>query len=151
MYLVTLPLLLRGILRWRNRKRVTMSNRNLKIELYKRDPRCHWCRRITKLICEPNLRHVDPLMATIDHIVSRYHVHRWIKKTGKKRRKVLACYECNHRRSVQETLSLSRAEVLQRSKGFSLSPKGKPKIIKPVKNVKQALLQLNSPKEILCE
>lgn len=122
-----------------------MSNRNLKLELYNRNPHCHWCGRLTKLICESNLRHVDPLMATIDHIVSRYHVHRWIKKKGRGRRKVLACYECNHKRSVQETLCLSRAEVLERSKGFSFSPRGKPKIIKPVSNVRATLARLNKP------
>ena len=125
-----------------------MSNRTLKLELWQKDNKCHWCKRVTKLICEANLRHVDPLMATIDHVVSRYHVHRWVKKKHKGRRKVLACYECNHRRSVQETLGLSRAEVLQRSRGFSLSPRGKPKIIKPVKNVREALAKLNTSSNV---
>jgi hypothetical protein len=122
-----------------------MSNRTLKLELYQKDPRCHWCGRVTKLICEANLHHVDPLMATIDHIVSRLNIGRWVQKKGGQRRKVLACYKCNHDRSVQETLCLSRAEVLDRSKGFSLSPRGKPKIIKPVKNVKEAKKQLGLP------
>ena len=126
-----------------------MSNRSLKFGLYQKDPRCHWCGRITKLICDSNIRHVDPLMATIDHVVSRYHVHRWVKKNGKHKHKVLACYECNHNRSVQETLGLSRAEVLRRSKGFSLSPRGDPKIIKPVKNVREALARLNKSDTIL--
>jgi hypothetical protein len=123
-----------------------MSNRSYKLELYKKDPRCHWCRRITKLICKSNLYDVDPLMATIDHIVSRLSPYRWVKKKKHIKRRVLSCYECNHRRSVRETLSLSRAEILERSKGFSLSPRGKPKIIKPVKNVKEALAKLNTLK-----
>lgn len=122
-----------------------MSNRTLKLELYRQDPRCHWCKRVTKLTCEKFIRgHADPLMATIDHVVSRYHPHRWVKKKKHHRRKVLACYECNHNRSVQETLCLSRAEVLERSKGFSLSPRGKPKIIKPLETVGAVLAKLNS-------
>ena len=90
------------------------------------------------------MQQVDPLMATIDHVVSRYCISRWILKKKGQKRKVLACYECNHKRSVQETLGLSRAEILKRSKGFSFSPRGKPKIIKPVENVQSALELLNS-------
>jgi len=127
------------------RMTTTMSNRTLKLELHKKDPRCHWCKRITKLICQPFIRgHADPLMATIDHVVSRYNPHRWVKKKKNHRRKVLACYECNHSRSVQETLCLSRSEVLERSKGFSLSPRGKPKIIKPLATVSAVLAKLNT-------
>lgn len=127
-----------------------MSNRTLKLELFKADPHCHWCKRVTKLICQPFIRgHADPLMATIDHVVSRYHPHRWVKKKKNHRRKVLACYECNHSRSVQETLSLSRAEVLERSKGFSLSPRGHPKIIKPLANVTAVLAKLNVPSSLV--
>lgn len=125
--------------------KMTMSNRTLKLELWQQDPRCHWCKRVTKLTNLATLRgHPDPLMATIDHVVSRYHPHRWVKKKKNHQRKVLACYQCNHSRSVQETLCLSRAEVLKRSQGFSLSPRGKPKIIKPVENVREALAHLNS-------
>ena len=82
-------------------------------------------------------------MATIDHVVSRLNVHRWVQKRGGQKRKVLACYECNHKRSVQETLSLSRSEVVKRSRGFSLNPRGKPKIIKPLPTMKQAISKLN--------
>lgn len=122
---------------------MTMSNHKLKIQLFEEDPRCHWCQRITKLICSAALSgEADPLMATIDHVVSRYHLHRWIKRKRGQKRKVLACYQCNHGRSTQETLCLSRMEILERSKGFSLSPRGKPKINKPlatIREVKKAL------------
>ena len=122
-----------------------MSNRTLKLELWQKDDKCHWCKRHTILTHEPNLRgKPNPLMATIDHVVSRYCISRWILKKKGQKRKVLACYECNHKRSVQETLGLSRAEILKRSKGFSFSPRGKPKIIKPVENVQSALELLNS-------
>lgn len=123
---------------------MTMSNHKLKVQLFNEDPRCHWCKRVTKLICEKALTgEADPLMATIDHVVSRYHLHRWVKRKAGQKRKVLACYECNHNRSIQETLCLSRAEVLRRSKGFSLSPRGKPKIIKPVDTVHEVKKILN--------
>ena len=122
-----------------------MSNRSLKIELYKKDPKCYWCKRHTILISEPNLKgHPNPLMATIDHIVSRFSPYRWKKKLPGQRRKVLSCYECNHNRSVQETLCLSRAEVLKRSQGFSLSPRGKPKIIKPLSTIREVKKQLSA-------
>ena len=81
-------------------------------------------------------------MATIDHVVSRVYMARWKAKKKGQKRKVLSCYECNHRRSVQETLSLSRAEVVKRSKGFSLNPRGKPKIIKPLPTINQVKKQL---------
>ena len=122
-----------------------MSNHRLKIQLFEKDPRCHWCKRVTKLICEKALTsEADPLMATIDHVVSRYHLHRWVKRKKGQKRKVLACYECNHNRSIQETLCLSRAEVLQRSRGFSLSPRGKPKIKKPLETVREVKKALNA-------
>jgi hypothetical protein len=115
-----------------------MSNHKLKIQLFNTDPRCYWCKRTTKLICSAALEgDADPLMATIDHMVSRYHLHRWVKRKRGQPRKVLACYECNHGRSTLETLCLSRAEILSRSKGFSLSPRGKPKIIVPLPTVRE--------------
>ena len=64
------------------------------------------------------------------------------KKRKGEQRKVIACYACNHNRSILETLCLSRKEVLQRSKGYSLNPRGRPKIVKPLptlKEVKKAL------------
>jgi hypothetical protein len=43
---------------------------------------------------------------------------------------------------VKETLCLSRAEVLRRSEGFSLSPRGKPKIIKPLPTIREVKARL---------
>jgi len=122
-----------------------MSNRSLKLELWQADPRCHWCHRVTVLTDIKRIEgRADPLMATIDHVVSRIYPHRWVKKRKGQRRKVLSCYECNHKRSVQETLSLSRSEVVKRSKGFSLNPRGKPKIIKPLPTARETLAILDS-------
>lgn len=124
---------------------MTMSNHKLKVQLFNEDPNCHWCGKETKLICEKALSgEADPLMATIDHVVSRYHLHRWVKRKQGQKRKVLSCYKCNHNRSIQETLCLSRKEVLERSRGFSLSPRGKPKIIKPLNSVTEVKKALNA-------
>ena len=111
-----------------------MSNKTLKLQLWKEDPRCYYCRKPT-IITD---------LSTIDHIVSRYCVHRWVRKKQGQRRRVLSCYECNQRRNNQETLCLSRAEVLKRSQGFSLSPRGKPKIIKPLPTAREAEKRLNA-------
>jgi len=122
-----------------------MSNRELKLKLFKENDKCYYCGRKMILTNEPNLRgKPHPLMCTIEHLVSRFHIHRWVKKKPGQRRKVLACYKCNHDKSVLETLCLSRAEVLKRSQGFSLSPRGKPKIIKPLSTVREALKKLNA-------
>src|SRR3989304_2585263 len=117
-----------------------MSNRSLKLQLHQNNPECYWCGRITKLTNDSNMTgHPDPLMATIDHIISRYLPHRWVKQKEGEQRKVLACYECNHKRSVAETNALSRAEILRRSQGFNLNPKGKPVIIKPLATLGEVL------------
>jgi ribosomal protein S14 len=122
-----------------------MSNRSLKVELWNEDSRCYWCGRHTHLTDTPRIQgRADPLMATIDHIVSRFYLHRWVKKKKGQKRKVLSCYECNHKRSVQETLSLSRSEVVKRSQGFSLNPRGNPKIIKPLSTARETLARLNT-------
>jgi hypothetical protein len=80
--------------------------------------------------------------ATIEHLISRLEPARFVKKKKGTRRKVLACYKCNHSKSKLETLCLSRQEVLARSRGYSLNPRGKPRIIRPldsIKEVKKAL------------
>lgn len=101
-----------------------MSNKELKLKLWQFDCRCHWCKRPTKLLHIPEIKgEADPLMATIDHLVSRYSPERWVKRD---RTKVLACYECNTKRSYEETASLSKEELRRRGNGFSLNPRGKP-------------------------
>lgn len=101
-----------------------MSNREFKLKLWQNDPRCHWCKRETKLINVPELEGpADPLMATIDHLISRYNPERWVRRD---QTKVLSCYECNENRARQETLALSKEELVKRGQGFSLNPRGKP-------------------------
>jgi hypothetical protein len=124
-----------------------MSNRWLKLKLYKENPLCYYCGRLmilTNIKTIPSGQTLPANAATIEHLRSRYSPYRWIKKKRGERRKVLACYECNHNRSIQETLSLSRKEILERSKGFSLSPRGKPKIIKPLKTLNEVKKVINT-------
>jgi hypothetical protein len=90
-----------------------------------------------------NIRNIEkgktlpPNSATIEHLISRFEPSRWKKKKKGMRRKVLACYACNQGRSILETLCLSRKEILQRSKGYSLNPSGKPRIIHPLDSIKE--------------
>ena len=124
-----------------------MSNRTLKLKLYEQDPLCYYCgcrMILTNIKNIPKGQTLPPNSATIEHLVSRLNPHRWVKKKNKHRRKVLACHQCNQNRSIQETLCLSRAEILRRSRGFSLSPRGKPKIIKSLPTLKEVKKVLNA-------
>ncbi len=119
-----------------------MSNRALKEKLWNENPRCHWCGRLTALT---NLASgILPLdAATIDHLYSRYNFQRWVRRKPGEIRQVLACYECNQRRSIEETSSLPKEELHLRSQGFTLNPKGnKPKIIKTLDNIEEVKKQL---------
>jgi hypothetical protein len=75
-------------------------------------------------------------MATIDHLVSRYHPERWVTRETTK---VLACYECNSRRAREETANLPKEELYRRGKGFSLNPKGKPIFVETLASVEDVI------------
>lgn len=110
-----------------------MSNRELKEKLWQFDKRCHWCGIETKLLNVPEIEGPAPDdMATIDHLVSRYDIRRWIKRGNAK---VLSCYKCNARRAAEETASLSKEELKKRGQGFSLNPRGKPIFTEGLKSV----------------
>ena len=114
-----------------------MSNREFKLKLWQADKRCYWCRRETKLINVTEIQGpADPLMATIDHLVSRYSPQRWVKRD---KTKVLACYECNARRGMEETKKLSKEELVKRGQGFSLNPRGKPIIVEACESLDEVL------------
>lgn len=101
-----------------------MSNRRFKEKLWQNNPCCHWCKRPTKLLHIAEIQgEADPLMATIDHLVSRYHPERWVRRDTTK---VLSCYECNSKRAREETKALPREELMRRGRGFSLNPRGSP-------------------------
>ena len=117
-----------------------MSNRSLKIYLHKRNSKCHWCQEETILTNISELKGTPhPKMATIDHVVSRFNPERWVKRKEGEVRKVLACFECNNRRSTEEQSKKTKEEIRLRSEGFSLNPRGKPNIVKTFKTVEEVL------------
>jgi hypothetical protein len=119
-----------------------MSNRELKIKLFNKNPYCHYCGQLM-FLTSPSAKSLPPNGATIEHRISRLNPARWRRKRPNEKRRVLACYECNHNRSELETLCMSRKEILQRSKGFSLNPRGKPKITKPAQTINEVNKILN--------
>jgi len=119
-----------------------MSNRKLKVQLFNLDPRCHWCGKETILTNIPNIskKTMNPLMATIDHIYSRFDLRRWVKSESPK--KVLACYQCNNERSIIEEKMLTKEEIQKRGNGFSFNPRGKPVFRKECDSVDEVLDKL---------
>src|SRR5260370_34398570 len=80
------------ILEYSMKKENRLSYRNLRLRLFDKDPKCYWCKRQTLLT---NRR--GPEQATIDHLFSRIDKRRETDQS-----KVLACYNCNHTRALQE-------------------------------------------------
>ncbi len=81
--------------------------------MMKKDPHCHWCGR--KVFNRPvNRRYHKASDASIDHLVSKYGGKREDPR-GKKKTLVLACYECNQKRCVDETSNKSKEELWARS------------------------------------
>lgn len=99
-------------------------NRKLKLQLWKENPHCHWCGRLTQVT---NIRNgvLPEDAATVDHLFSRYNVKRWLHHRHDEPTKVLSCYKCNHDRGNKETSLLSREERSKRGKGMTLVPKRK--------------------------
>lgn len=119
------------------------SNRELKLRLHAKDPKCHWCKRETVLTNVPEIKGMpDPLMATIDHLVSRYHPERWVKKNPEEPRRVLACFECNQRRCREETELLPPHIRSAIGKGYSLNPRGKALFHQTVESVEEVYKKL---------
>lgn len=123
------------------------ANRALKLKLFEECDKCYYCKCqmiLTNISSVSKGQSLPANAATIEHLVSRLSPHRWKKKLKGEKRKVLACYSCNQEKSKLEILCLSRADILNRSKGFSLSPRGKPKIVVPLPTIKEVLKVLNA-------
>lgn len=121
-----------------------MSNRKLKLSLYAQNPRCYYCNRETVLTNEAFLKRdiINPRMATVEHLISRYHPKRWEKRKPGEIRKVLACFECNQARSKEETERVSKEELYKRGHGFSLNPRGKPNITRTFNSIDDVIKAL---------
>ena len=121
------------------------SIRKTKLKLYKENPYCHWCGCLTTLT---NIKHIkgqpNPTMATVDHVLSKFDVRRWVEHKPGEIRKVLACFKCNNQRSADEQARLGKEERLFRSKtGFTFHMvDGKNIFQKPLKTLDQVLDKL---------
>lgn len=121
------------------------SNREKKLKLFDNDPHCHWCGRLTILTNDKEIKgHPNPLMATVDHLISRYRPERWVKAQPGECRQVLACFECNNRRATEEAKKLPPGYLSKMGQGFSLNPRGKDKSIfhNTVDTVEEAIAKL---------
>ncbi len=93
------------------------QNKKRKLVLFNRDPYCHWCHRLTKLVYQQPNEPADPLMATVDHLFDRFDIRRWLANNTGETRTVLACFKCNNSRASKR----SKEELRKRGKGFTLS------------------------------
>jgi hypothetical protein len=100
------------------------QNKKRKIRLWNQDPHCHWCGCLTELICDPEIKpgQVNPKMATVDHLRTKYDPNRWTNNNGKEERTVLACFKCNNDRAAKENASRPIEDLQRRGKGFRLNP-----------------------------
>lgn len=73
------------------------TTRRYRCRLFTLNPHCYWCGRLT-VWDTPSNGTLSPDSATTDHVVSKYN-RSWNSPTDL----VLACYECNQRRSQNET------------------------------------------------
>ena len=121
------------------------SNREKKLKLFERDPYCHWCGRLTILT---NVKEIkgppNPLMATVDHLISRYRPERWVKAQPGEVRQVLSCFECNGRRAAEEAKKLPPGILSKSGQGFCLNPRGRNKSIfhNTVDTVEEAIAKM---------
>lgn len=79
------------------------------------DPHCHWCGvNVVYYQLRPGETTPDNF-ATIDHLYSRYSSIRQTISDGKTKTLVLACNECNQKRSDEETAALGIEEIRRRA------------------------------------
>ncbi len=98
----------------------------MKREAHARDPRCHWCKRVTILKA---FQRAGPdeasLIATEDHIRCRAECSTRAEWDAPENR-VLACHECNQRRGAEWVLANPGKRA-----AFSRARRGNAKIFKP--------------------
>lgn len=86
------------------------------LRLWLKDPKCHWCGRTT-LYCLPLKGFGSlPEQATTEHLNSRLSGKRSCNNDNREKRIVLACYECNHKRGMEEVKKLYKNIHEERSK-----------------------------------
>lgn len=120
------------------------SNREFKLKKYAENPFCYYCGCKMVLTNIPEIKgKPDPRMCTVEHLVSRYHPERWVKKGEQEpRRRVLACFECNQKRQIDETNRLPAHIRVAVGRGYSLNPRGKALFHQTVETVEEVYQKL---------
>jgi hypothetical protein len=76
------------------------NKKKRRLELFEKDPHCHWCGREVVLVHQMRGGATLPNQATLEHLFDRLNPLRFdIRYAGE--RYVLACYECNWRRGLE--------------------------------------------------
>ena len=97
-----------------------MNKKRRRLNLYKRNPHCHWCD--TETVLPPPDRHVSktpppPNEATIDHLRDKYHPHRHERPRSHEERTVLACWACNQRRNTERQVEMAELHAASSARG----------------------------------
>lgn len=81
----------------------------LRDEMWKKDPHCHWCGQITILPKDVTTKSHPDNMATFDHAITRFMGFRGIQG-------VLSCRKCNMERGRKVEKSMPIEELQRRAK-----------------------------------
>lgn len=105
---------------------MAQTNTAARQRLFRMNPHCFWCGKLTVLSCDVKLKHDA---ATVDHLYSRLHPERKAARRGRGR-SVLACNQCNRDRSNAETRGLMFAPKLGHRRAIAelttITPLGAP-------------------------
>lgn len=100
--------------------------KRMRISLWKENPSCYYCHRLTVLPTDiPNLLELQTIgitpdyMATIEHLLTRYDPKRF--EVGGQDKCVLACYKCNHEKEREASKLVPKEELQKRSNRFPLA------------------------------
>lgn len=90
------------------------TNTRRRIILFKRNPHCFWCGKLTVFKVSKKLKHDT---ATVDHLYSRLHPERYTKR--RRAMTVLACNQCNRARGQAEVKGLRFVPLLASRSAFA--------------------------------
>ena len=98
------------------------SNRKRKLNLWKKDPHCHYCGVETIVLNQPRIKGTPPNLATLDHLYSKFDYRRYIPEFNNAERTVLCCFSCNNKRAAFEDKYLTTEEKFLRGMGLKKGP-----------------------------
>lgn len=91
------------------------SRRKQLVKMWKQDPHCRQCGRLTVLSVYKNHKAIPDNTATLEHVFSRLNPLRLLKTPGVKRRTLL-CRACNQTNGLKEQKALGIEELRRRSR-----------------------------------